>query len=436
MESTITTQDLTKEIISNLSFEDTAPYSAYRKKALDAFHKTGLPDKKNEEYRFTPITAVLEKKINWNLENSESKISSITPFLINELDAYVIVLVNGKFSKKFSKLNQVEPGIKIKTFGEAWSTEKNLVEKYIDQLINCNNDPFASLNSALWQEGIFIHVDEAIKVKKPVLILHINDASASQIISHTKALVIIEREAELSLIEKSSSTGEENIFHTFSEELVIQENALLNYVKIQHDEGNLYQVATSAIRQSDNSKLNTFTLTLNGKLIRNNFNIVIDGENCESHFYGLYLLNGNTLADNHTVVDHIRPNSYSNELYKGVMDENSKAIFNGKIYVRPHAQKTNAFQSNRNILLTDTATINTKPQLEIWADDVKCSHGCTTGQLDEEALFYLRSRGISQATAKAMLLYAFAAETLEPIRDEILKTYLDNLISERLHKNF
>lgn len=194
--------------------------------------------------------------------------------------------------------------------------------------------------------------------------------------------------------------------------------------------------SNSVIHQSTSSKLNTFTLTLNGQLVRNNLQILIDGEHCESHFYGLYLLNGNTLADNHTVVDHKKPNSFSNEMYKGIMDGNSKGVFNGKIYVRPHAQKTNAFQSNRNILISDTATVNTKPQLEIWADDVKCSHGCTSGQLDEEALFYLRSRGISETNAKAMLLYAFAAEVLEPIQNETLKAYLDHLIAERLQKNF
>jgi Fe-S cluster assembly protein SufD len=162
---------------------------------------------------------------------------------------------------------------------------------------------------------------------------------------------------------------------------------------------------------------------------------VIDGENCESHFHGLYLLDGNTLADNHTVVDHKKPNSFSNELYKGIMGGQSKGVFNGKIFVRPQAQKTNAFQSNRNILMSETSTINTKPQLEIWADDVKCSHGCTSGQLDEEALFYLKTRGIPHDTAKAMLLYAFALDVLVPVKNEQLKSYLDGLISSRLHKN-
>jgi Fe-S cluster assembly protein SufD len=162
----------------------------------------------------------------------------------------------------------------------------------------------------------------------------------------------------------------------------------------------------------------------------------LDGEGIESHMYGLYLLGGNTLADNHTVADHKKPNSFSNELYKGIIDGTARGVFNGKIFVRPQAQKTNAFQANRNILLNDKATVNTKPQLEIWADDVKCSHGCTSGQLDEEAVFYLRARGISKETAQAMMLYAFAGEVLDAVKHPLLKDYLDQVISERLHKNF
>jgi len=305
---------------------------------------------------------------------------------------------------------------------------------YFEKYLKTSLDPFSAWNTALWQDGVFIQVPAKIKVNKPVLVLHLNDAQKEHAVAHTRLLVVLEEESELTLVERSASTGNNAIFHTFGEEIVVKERALLDYVKIQNDEGQLHLIANTQIHQSSNSKLNTFTLTMNGSLIRNNFNIAIDGEHCESHFYGLYLLQGSTLADNHTAVDHLMPNSYSNELYKGVMDGNAKGVFNGKIFVRPHAQKTNAFQSNRNILLTDTATVNTKPQLEIWADDVKCSHGCTSGQLDEEALFYLRSRGISLNEAKAMLLYAFAVETLEPIKNPALKNYLDSLISKRLNK--
>jgi Fe-S cluster assembly protein SufD len=404
-----------------------------RTEAMRQFLKLGLPSNKTEEYRFAPITRALEKNFNFELSNPlESKIKSIDQFLIPDLEANIIVFINGIYSSDHSKIISPENEIKISDLRKA--VNQNEAPLYFEKYLKTSVDPFTALNSALWQDGIFVQVPEKTKVNLPVIVLHINDAEKGQSIAHTRLLVVLENESELTLIEKSASVGENNIFHTFAEEIIVKENASLDYVKIQNDEGKLHQVANTMIHQAGKSKLNTFTLTLNGSLIRNNFNIAIDGENCESHFYGLYLLNGNTLADNHTVVDHLKPNSFSNELYKGVMDGNSKGVFNGKIFVRPHAQKTNAFQSNRNILLTDTATVNTKPQLEIWADDVKCSHGCTSGQLDDEALFYLRSRGISLNEGRAMLLYAFAIETLEPIKNSVLKTYLDSLISKRLNK--
>lgn len=215
----------------------------------------------------------------------------------------------------------------------------------------------------------------------------------------------------------------------------VGENAELEYTIVQNGPSDV-QVNNSVVHLSASARANCFTFTFAGQLIRNNMTMTVDGEGVDAHLYGLYLLSGNTIADNHTVMDHKKPNSFSNELYKGVMDGNSKGVFNGKIYVRPLAQKTNAFQTNRNILLSDSATINTKPQLEIWADDVKCSHGCTTGQLDEEALFYLRSRGISKDLAKGMLLYAFASEVMASMKNETIRNFVDGLIAERLNKNF
>src|SRR5258706_4962639 len=424
--------DLSEKIVR--AFEDTPDRkNVQRMDAMGHFQKLGLPGSKTEEYRYAPITRALEKNFNFELVNPvASNIKSIDQFLIPDLEANVIVFINGIYSTGFSKIISPENEIQITDLRKAVNQEE--APLYFEKYLKTSLDPFSALNTALWQDGVFIQIPAKTKVGKPVLVLHLNDAQSETSISHTRLLVVMEEGSELMLMERSASMGNHAIFHTFAEEIVVKENASLDYVKIQHDEGKLHQVAITQIHQSDNSKVNTFTLTMNGSLIRNNFNIAIDGAHCESHFYGLYLLNENTLADNHTVVDHLKQNSYSIELYKGVMDGNAKGVFNGKIFVRPHAQKTNAFQSNRNILLTDTATINTKPQLEIWADDVKCSHGCTSGQLDEEALFYLRSRGISLNEAKAMLLYAFAVETLQPIKNQALKNYLDSLISKRLNK--
>jgi Fe-S cluster assembly protein SufD len=434
--STTVTRDINNEIVEAFHQSKFDVANDHRNSALSLFEKTGLPGSKQEEYRFTPLTKNLEKNFKWNSIASTPSIDSIDNFLIPDLDANVLVFLNGSYSEALSKIISPESEVKIKTLTQAFKSDSEAITSYLDKVLRPESDPFAAMNSAFWQEGLFIHVPENANVTKPVFLLHVNDAGKEQVIVQTRVLGILEKGSQLSVVEKFDSIGESPVFHNFSEEWIVKEKSHLEYCKVQNDIGKSYQVANTIIHQSNNSLLNTFTLTLNGQMVRNNLGIIIDGENCESHFYGLYLLNGNTLADNHTVVDHKKPNSFSNEMYKGIMDGNSKGVFNGKIFVRPHAQKTNAFQSNRNILVSDSATVNTKPQLEIWADDVKCSHGCTSGQLDEEALFYLRSRGISATIAKAMLLYAFAAEVLTPIQNETLKSYLDNLIAERLQKNF
>lgn len=434
--STTVTRDIKNEIAVAFHQSKFDVANDYRKSAFAFFEKTGLPGAKQEEYRFTPLAKNLEKNFDWNTNVSTSSTNSIDEFLIPDLDANILVFVNGIYSTSNSKIISPESEVKFKTLSDAFKSDSATIASYLDKVLTPESDPFAAMNSAFWQEGLFIHVPENTNVAKPVFILHLNDATEGQVISQTKILGIVEKGSQLSVVEKFDSMGSHPVFHNFSEEWIVKEKSHLEYCKIQNDAGKSYQVANTVIHQSDKSLLNTFTLTLNGQLVRNNLSIIIAGDNCESHFYGLYLLSGDTLADNHTVVDHKKPNSFSNEMYKGIMDGNSKGVFNGKIFVRPHAQKTNAFQSNRNILVSDSATVNTKPQLEIWADDVKCSHGCTSGQLDEEALFYLRSRGISATIAKAMLLYAFASEVLAPIQNETLKSYLDNLIAERLHKNF
>lgn len=424
------------EIVKSFHETKFGEASEYRTKAIANFEQLGLPTNKSEEYRFTPITKAIAKNFEWKNKLSPSSISSIDQFLIDGIEATILVFVNGSYSQSHSKIDHSSKEIKITSLSEAFRADKEVISKYFDKVSQSEADPFAAMNTAFWQEGIFIHVSENTKVERPILFLHISDANQEQVITHSRLLLVVEKGSSLSVIEKFDSVGSNPIFQTLTEEIIVKENAQLEYYKIQNDSGNSHQVTNTVIQQSNSSKVDTCTITLNGQLVRNNFSIVIDGEHCESHFHGLYLLNGNTIADNHTVVDHKKPNSFSNELYKGIMDGNSKGIFNGKIFVRPQAQKTNAFQSNRNILMSEDATVNTKPQLEIWADDVKCSHGCTSGQLDEEALFYLQTRGIPYDSAKAMLLYAFALDVLAPVKNEKLKVYLDSLIAERLNKNF
>lgn len=409
--------------------------SDLRSVALDTFKKLGLPETKAEEYKDTPIARVLQK--NFRLQSASGK-SKVDPgeFFIPGLDANVIVFINGFYSQKYSRLSSPESEISILPLSDALKENNPVVLKHLGKYADFKADALIAWNTAGWKEGIFIQIKNNQVVEKPIVIYHVHDGSQTEIITACRNLIVAENNSKVTLIEKFDSVGGANHFSNMVTETVVSENAEVDFYSIQNDAGNRYQYGLTQFHQLNYSRVNTFTFTLNGKLIRNNLQLSLDGEGIESHMFGLYLLNNDTLADNHTVVDHKKANSFSNELYKGIMDGNSKGVFNGKIYVRPNAQKTNAFQANRNILLTDKATVNTKPQLEIWADDVKCSHGCTTGQLDEEAMFYLQTRGISKDTARAMVLYAFAGEILDNVKHPELKDYLDQLVSERLHKNF
>lgn len=407
--------------------------SNIRHQALDTLRSLGLPTSKTEEYKHTAISRLLEKDFqSLALSGSKGNTAADT-FRIQHLDAHVLVFINGEFDQAQSSFSTEE--LSIQPLASALAERKELVEKYFSKLADTKADAFVALNTATWNNGLLIEVKNNVQVTKPILIHQINDASKGKVITASRNLILVGKSSEVSIIEKYDSIGEAN-FSTTVNEVFVAENAEVTYTLIQNDGGQRYQFNHTSIQQESNSRVNCFTLSLNGKAIRNNLQLSLDGEGIDSHMYGLYLLTGDTLADNHTVADHRKPNSISNELYKGVMDGNSKGVFNGKIYVRPQAQKTNAFQSNRNILLSDKATVNTKPQLEIWADDVKCSHGCTSGQLDEEALFYMQSRGISKDSARAFLLYAYAGEVIEKISNETLRNYIDNLVSERLHKNF
>lgn len=424
-----TTTTIAAAIRSGLQGNDT--FADVREKALLHFEKLGLPGNKSEEYKHTPLTRMLEKHFDFSQQNPEPGNISPETFTIPGVEGVVIVFVNGKFSSGLSRVEDVK-GVTIKPISEVPAA----VDKKLGTIADPASDPFVAWNSAAWTDGIYIHVERNVVVEKPVFIYHIHDTREGQVVSAVRNYIVCEQGSEITLFDKLHTIGSNNGFSTLVSEGVVEENAGLNWYSIQNDSLARFHFDHRQIGQARSSRVNTFTFTLDGKVVRNNLQLALDGEGIDSHMYGLYLLGGETLADNHTVVDHRQPNSLSNEMYKGVIDDKARGVFNGKIYVRPNAQKTNAFQSNRNILLSDQATVNTKPQLEIWADDVKCSHGCTSGQLDEEALFYLRARGIHEHTARAMMLYAFAAELLEPMKHEGIRNYIDSLISERLHKDF
>lgn len=436
MNVALSEKNITADIIAAQGNASTpTPDAALRQEAWQAFQAQGLPAGKAEEYKYTPITRALEKNFQFtSLAPMEAQPVDASLYLLPGLDAHVLVFINGRLSAKDSRFDI--SGVDIRPLSEALSKDPATVLQHLGRHAGIETDPFVAWNTAAWTEGVYMHIPGNTVVEKPVVLYHVHDARASQAISATRHLIVVGKNARVTVLEKFGSTGEHPHFSNNVIEAVVGENAGFDFYSIQNDAGQRYQAGLVQVHQADHSRVTTFTFTLDGKVVRNNLHLVLDGEGIETHMYGLYLLNNDTLADNHTVADHKKPHSFSNELYKGVMDGSSRGVFNGKIYVRPQAQKTNAFQANRNILLTDRAIMNTKPQLEIWADDVKCSHGCTSGQLDEEALFYLQTRGIGKETAQAMVLYAFAAEVLETVKHDGIKAYLDTIISERLHKNF
>lgn len=396
-----------------------------RKEALALFNQKGLPDLKNEEYRHTPLSRTLEKVMDFSRPGVKGNVSEVKPYLIDGLDASIAVFINGEFSKTHSSIDSDL---------EVISMESAIDADLPGLQTSFQTDAFTAWNTAAWSSGVMIRVPDQVVVRKPLLLLYIYDTRQGASFSFIRNLIRTGKNSQVEIIEKVEAVGEGLFFSNVVNEGVAEENSRLSWTSIQNSSGHHLHYGHTVIQQLNSSHVECNTYSLNGEFIRNNLSLTIDGRNCEGHMYGLYLLKGKTFVDNHTVMDHRKADSFSNEMYRGVLGDQSRAVFNGKIFVRPNAQKTNAFQANRNILLTDQAVVHTKPQLEIWADDVKCSHGCTTGQLDNEALFYLRSRGIPESEARGMLLYAFVYETFGHLRNEALKKYITELVGQRLHK--
>jgi Fe-S cluster assembly protein SufD len=403
-------------------------------KAFNAFNTLGIPTVKNEEWKYTRIGGLFNKEYAFNPENLSTSLSEIDLDAIrfpgNE-KANELVFINGLYSNELSTISS--DNLTVISLEEATRNEyREIVLQHLGHSSKYINDGLNALNTAFSAEGVFIHIERGKIIEHPVYIYNITDARSTNILSQPRVLIYVGGNAQVIFAEKYSTIGASESFTNQVTEIVVEKDALVEYYKIQNDAAHTNQVTTTHIRQIGKSLVNTVTISLGGGIIRNNLNIAMEAEYSESHFFGLYFLKGNTHVDNHTVVDNVKPHCESNELYKGAVDDNATAVFNGKIFVQKDAQKTNAYQSNKNLLLSKEATVNTKPQLEIYADDVKCSHGCTVGQLDEEGMFYLRSRGISERAAKSLLIHAFALDILERIKPEPIRQYVDELISKRL----
>jgi len=400
--------------------------------ALNHFKTSGFPTKKLEEWRFTDIKSVLDKNYNITLDSKEISKEEIKSFQIKNFAVNLIVLVNGKYSDKLSEIRDKEKGVIIKSFRTALKDHSDLISMHFAKHASITTDGFTAINTAYTNDGVFISVPENSELKHPVYILNITDSRNGEVMYNPRHLIVMGENSKAQIIEIYYSLGEKSSFSNVVTEIYNAAGSDLRYYKIQNEGPDCYHVGTTQVKQEKNSRFFSVTVSWGGGVTRNNLNSLMNGENIECIYKGLYYLKGNQHLDNHTLADHATPNCHSNELYKGILDGNSDGVFNGKIMVRKDAQKTNAYQMNNNILLSNSASINSKPQLEIYADDVKCSHGATTGQLDDDQLFYLRARGIGAEESRKLLLYAFANEIVEEVNIEPLKMMLEKTLKEKL----
>ncbi len=416
------------------NFEQTLPSlygdSQTRRNAAAHFEKIGFPNRKTEDYKYINPEAVLKQGFGFNATVlNELTAKDIAKFTFKK-DSSVLVIENGKFSEALSQFKNLPKGFTISNIADAVISNE-VAKKHYTKHAHFDADPFIALNTAMTTGGIFMHVSKNTQSKHPIQIIHISNFETPSF-SQTRNLIIIEEGAEAIVIESYETIGQVKTFSNPVTEVFVAANAKLDHYRIQSEGENALQVNTLQASVCGNSIYSTYTFTLGGNFVRNNLNILFTEKNGEAHLFGLYPIAKDQTVDNHTVVDHAVPNCMSNELYKGVINDKASATFNGKIFVRPDAQKTNAYQTNRNILLSDNATVNTKPQLEIYADDVKCSHGTSTGKVNEDAMFYLQARGIGKESARALLIRAFAEEVVDMVKIEELRNYIDSKIDTLL----
>ena len=407
--------------------------SGDRAETLEQFLSLGFPTTKNEEYKYTDLSEVINKEYSFSpKEKFHISKEQLDKLHLGEEYFDFIVFVNGKFQKDLSKIS-IE-NAEFSTLENAIKTNENLVKKYLGQ-INPNKTAFTFLNSALYQNGFFFFVPKNTIIEKPIHIFYISENQEENVFYNPRNLLIVEEGARIEVIESHHNFDQNFVLTNSVTEIFVGKNAKADWHKLQNDSDTTYLIDHSSAMQERDSLATVNTFAFGGKLVRNNLDFIHKGENINSFMNGITVIGGEQLVDHHTAVHHNEPNCESYQNYKGVFNDKAHGVFNGKVFVNKIAQKTNAYQQNNNILLSEGASIDTKPQLEIFADDVKCSHGCTVGQLNEEALFYLRARGISKKEAQALLLYAFANDAMENIDIEPLKLKVSKLLAEKLNVN-
>jgi len=408
-------------------------FNNHREKALDSFKKLGIPTKKVEKYKYTDLSGVFNKEYRHYLKPKaiDFNLDDIFRCDVPELDTQVILLLNGWYSSPDSKLMELPGGAVIGSIREAAKKYPELVKAHYNQYAHSEEEGLTALNTAFAQDGVFFYVPKNKTVEVPVQIINLLMDEEDGLIQH-RNLFIMEENSEARMVICDHTLSSRYFLTNSVTEVFVGANARFDIARIQNEHNGSTQLSHLYVQQEKDSNVSANTISLHGGLIRNDYNILLNGEGCNNDTVGLYLTDRGQHIDSYVHMDHAKPNCTSNQLFKGVLDDFASGAFNGRILVRQDAQKTEAYQSNNSILLTDDATMNAKPQLEIYADDVTCSHGATVGQLDEDGLFYLRSRGIHFKEARLLLMYAFAHEVIEKMKVKPLQDRIHELVDKRL----
>jgi Fe-S cluster assembly protein SufD len=408
-----------------------------RAAAISKFAELGFPTTDQEEWRYTNVAPIARLPFNPVLEPAHERLPGgiAGQFAFASLDGYRLVFVNGHFAAELSVLPAPPAGVKIKSLAVALTEDADLVEEHLAQHVRGDGDAFTALNAAFFQDGAFVRVAAGVVLDRPIQLLYLSTSTEPGAVSSPRNLIVAEKQSQFTLIESYVTVVENAYLTNAVTEFVIQDGATVEHCKFQDEGVAAFHVASLHAQLGRGCRFVSHSIATGARIARNNLKTVLDGQGVECVLNGLYLTKGDQLIDHYMLVEHAKPHCNSHEYFNGILDDRSRGVFHGRILVQPHAQKTDAKQTNKNLLLSDDATSNAKPQLEIYADDVKCTHGATVGQLNKDSIFYLRARGISMEKARRMLIHAFAGEIIDRIQCAALREELDQLVWNRLEAN-
>lgn len=401
-----------------------------RESAFARFCEVGFPTTHDEDWRFTNVSPIAKTSFELSrdvrLGHRDLEQFGIAGFGCR------LVFLNGKFSRELSAIGQLPVGVSVNSLAEEISANSSSVESHLGRYLDIQRDAFSALNTAFAEDGGYVHVRRGVVLNDPIYLLFISTGTDKPLMSHPRNLIVIENEAQATIVEDYVSIGEGTAFSNTATELIAGENAAVSHYMIEREHRQAFNISTLRIQQGRSANVSSHSVLLGGGLVRNNVHPVLAGEGGECLINGLFIGNGRQHLDNYMQVEHASPHCASRQFYNGILDDHAHGVFHGRIIVHKDAQKTDAKQTNRNLLLSDDSRIDTKPQLEIYADDVKCTHGATIGQIEENALFYLRSRGIDEISARKLLLLAFANECLDRMGPDVPRNHVEKLIHTHL----